>query len=218
MFRQCKYNGLNLVLKHNSTPQATTNVENSLECSSDSSSGLVEPTASIKDTHINCHEEDEVAKAVCRERDPLIEVLSPNKEGRILGEKELAGITNFAELSNILIWVEFPLCGIATSTSRKQKRYGSIAEIQGKYLTSGEKKKRDRALNKLKKQGLLIDASDIEGRSLTEFDLIAHQEIWSRDARKTLELGKSVCIQILGSEEEVFHEIASLDVESKEER
>ncbi|KAK8511562.1 hypothetical protein V6N12_038164 [Hibiscus sabdariffa] len=65
----------------------------------DSSSGLVESTASIKETHINCHEEDEVAKAICLERDPSIEVLSWNNERRNLGEEDLAGIANSAELS-----------------------------------------------------------------------------------------------------------------------
>ncbi|KAK8608781.1 hypothetical protein V6N13_024194 [Hibiscus sabdariffa] len=88
--------GLNLDPKQHSTPlQATKNVE----ISSDSSSGLVESTASIKETHINCHEEDEVAKAICLERDPSIEVLSWNNERRNLGEEDLAGIANSAELS-----------------------------------------------------------------------------------------------------------------------
>ncbi|KAK8485603.1 hypothetical protein V6N11_013631 [Hibiscus sabdariffa] len=88
--------GLNLDPKQHSTPlQATKNVE----ISSDSSSGPVESTASIKETHINCHEEDEVAKAICLERDPSIEVLSWNNERRNLGEEDLAGIANSAELS-----------------------------------------------------------------------------------------------------------------------
>ncbi|KAK8690115.1 hypothetical protein V6N13_088816 [Hibiscus sabdariffa] len=59
---------------------------------------------------------------------------------------------------------------------RKQKRYVSLAEIQGKILSIAKTKKRDRTLKKLKKQGFLLEASELEGISLTDSNLVTRQD------------------------------------------
>ncbi|KAK8992034.1 hypothetical protein V6N11_044926 [Hibiscus sabdariffa] len=49
-----------------------------------------------------------------------------------------------------------------------------------------------------------LDSSELSGRSLSDADLMARQDVLTREARKALELGKSLGMQIVGDEEEVF--------------
>ncbi|KAK8600084.1 hypothetical protein V6N13_060094 [Hibiscus sabdariffa] len=93
-----------------------------------------------------------------------------------------------------------------------------LQEIQGKSLSTVEKRKRDKPLKKLKKQGFLFEASELEDRSLTDSDLFAQQSFWIREARKTLELGKRVGIQFHGPEDEIVRDIAQLEETSREAR
>ncbi|KAL4291654.1 hypothetical protein GQ457_14G003620 [Hibiscus cannabinus] len=63
---------------------------------------------------------------------------------------------------------------------------------------------------------LHFEASELENRSLTDSDLFAQQSFLIREARKTLELGKSVGFQFHGPEDEIVREIAQLEESSRE--
>ncbi|KAL4388053.1 hypothetical protein GQ457_09G007190 [Hibiscus cannabinus] len=97
----------------------------------------------------------------------------------------------------------------------KRKRYGSISSIQDKFLSENEKRKRDRALRrekKKKKNDFNKEVSEIEDRSLSDVDLLTRQDILAREARKTLQLGKSLGMEIHGDEEEVIRELVQIEL------
>ncbi|KAL4303253.1 hypothetical protein GQ457_10G003750 [Hibiscus cannabinus] len=91
----------------------------------------------------------------------------------------------------------------------KQKRYGSLKELQDKALTSLEKKKRDRAKRKKKNKFNELQDSELDGRSLSDSDIHARREALTKEARKTLALGKNLGMEIQGFEEEVIQEIVA---------
>ncbi|KAK9007435.1 hypothetical protein V6N11_074359 [Hibiscus sabdariffa] len=94
---------------------------------------------------------------------------------------------------------------------RKGKRYGSLIGFQDKVLSEQERKKRDRALRRVKKSKNDIELSEISGRSLSDSDLTAKWNAAVKEARKTLEFGKRVGFQIVGDESEAVRELVLLD-------
>ncbi|KAK8681028.1 hypothetical protein V6N13_053435 [Hibiscus sabdariffa] len=65
--------GFNLLSKQNpNPPQVIKNVEFIKESSLDSSFDSIQPTAQINETHLNCHEENEVANAICMGKESSI--------------------------------------------------------------------------------------------------------------------------------------------------
>ncbi|KAL4351513.1 hypothetical protein GQ457_06G022440 [Hibiscus cannabinus] len=74
----------------------------------------------------------------------------------------------------------------------KDKRYGSLLEIQDKALSKQERKKRDRAIKKNKKLKKNLEDSELSGRSLSDSDLKIRWNNTIKEARKALELGKSL--------------------------
>ncbi|KAL4283199.1 hypothetical protein GQ457_16G029250 [Hibiscus cannabinus] len=97
------------------------------------------------------------------------------------------------------------------SKRERKKRYGSMNQLQDKVLSEKEKKKTDRAIRREKKNEKNCEFSELSGRSLSESDLVQHWEIVSKKAKKALEVGKSLGIEIDGNEEEVIKELADLD-------
>ncbi|KAL4310349.1 hypothetical protein GQ457_01G030280 [Hibiscus cannabinus] len=83
------------------------------------------------------------------------------------------------------------------------------ADIQDRVLSENEKRKRDRAIRRVKKKKYALSkvCSEIEDISLSDADLRAHQNILIREARKTLQLGKRLGMNICGNEEEVIREL-----------
>ncbi|KAK8640078.1 hypothetical protein V6N13_138441 [Hibiscus sabdariffa] len=73
-------------------------------------------------------------------------------------------------------------------SSKKGKRYGSLANLQDKVISSFERKRRDRGWRKIKKGGVDITSSELEGRSLSDSDLRTRRDFQIKEARKTLEV------------------------------
>ncbi|KAL4278665.1 hypothetical protein GQ457_03G003390 [Hibiscus cannabinus] len=83
------------------------------------------------------------------------------------------------------------------------KRYGSLKVFQDEVLSEAQRKKRDRVLRRNKKKMKDLETSELEGRSLPNFDLKTRWNKCVVEARKALALGKKLGIQIHGDEEDV---------------
>ncbi|KAL4320229.1 hypothetical protein GQ457_18G023790 [Hibiscus cannabinus] len=84
---------------------------------------------------------------------------------------------------------------------KKERRYGSLLDFQDKALSNLERKNRDRAFKRNKVSKKTLTSSELSGRSLSDSDLMVRWE-----ARKTLKLGKSLGMKIIGDEEEVVRD------------
>ncbi|KAL4377449.1 hypothetical protein GQ457_02G034240 [Hibiscus cannabinus] len=80
----------------------------------------------------------------------------------------------------------------------KGKRYGSLRDFQDRVLTDVEKKRRDRALRRIKKKDIQNASLEIDVTSLSSSDLRHRQEILIRKARSTIEFGKQLGFEIEG--------------------
>ncbi|KAL4279935.1 hypothetical protein GQ457_03G001440 [Hibiscus cannabinus] len=94
---------------------------------------------------------------------------------------------------------------------KKERRYGSLLDFQDKALSNLERKNRDRAFKRNKVSKKTLTSSELSGRSLSDSDLMVRWDVLTREARKTLKLGKSLGMKIIGDEEEVVRDIALLD-------
>ncbi|KAK8663533.1 hypothetical protein V6N13_083349 [Hibiscus sabdariffa] len=74
-----------------------------------------------------------------------------------------------------------------------------------------ERLKRDRAQRRCKKSWIAQESSELEGRSLSDSDLQARQNVLIREAWRTLETGKELGLKIRGSEQDVIEEISLLE-------
>ncbi|KAL4347915.1 hypothetical protein GQ457_17G003020 [Hibiscus cannabinus] len=74
-----------------------------------------------------------------------------------------------------------------------------------------ERKRRDRAQRKLKKNWHDRELSSLEGRSLSDSDIRSRQKALIREAQKTLKVGKEVGIIIKGPKKDVIREIILLE-------
>ncbi|KAK8576391.1 hypothetical protein V6N13_090864 [Hibiscus sabdariffa] len=95
---------------------------------------------------------------------------------------------------------------------KRQRRYGSLAAYQEHPLTKTERKKRDRALKKMKNQTVTVEQSDLEGRSLSDSDLQTRWDIATKEAEKVVEMGAKLGVQFIGPMEEVIREILELEM------
>ncbi|KAK8628174.1 hypothetical protein V6N13_063886 [Hibiscus sabdariffa] len=94
---------------------------------------------------------------------------------------------------------------------RNLKSTFSLASLQNNAISSVERKRRDRAQRKLKKNWFDRELSSLEGRSLSDSDIRSRQKVLIREAQKTLEVGKEVGIKIKGPEKDVIREIILLE-------
>ncbi|KAK8578610.1 hypothetical protein V6N13_100438 [Hibiscus sabdariffa] len=94
--------------------------------------------------------------------------------------------------------------------SSRVKRYGSLFELQDKALTEAERRKRDRAKKRVKNKDKENEVSELEGRSVTDSDMQARRDVLLTEAKKTLAVGKSLGIDIIGDENEAVEELVLL--------
>ncbi|KAK9033292.1 hypothetical protein V6N11_018325 [Hibiscus sabdariffa] len=94
---------------------------------------------------------------------------------------------------------------------KKVNRYGFLFEFQDKAISDLETKKIDRAIRRERKRGKSKEISELSGHSLSDSDLQNRWLLSIREAKKALELGKSIGIQIVGYESEAVKDIAHLD-------
>ncbi|KAK8479782.1 hypothetical protein V6N11_084378 [Hibiscus sabdariffa] len=87
-----------------------------------------------------------------------------------------------------------PCCFFRIKSLRKQIGKKRIERFEGR---------------RKKSKGRVI--SDISGSSLTDSDLIFHNEIKVKNAKETLALGRSVHIQIEGNIDEAIRDLAQLE-------
>ncbi|KAL4282126.1 hypothetical protein GQ457_03G003380 [Hibiscus cannabinus] len=93
---------------------------------------------------------------------------------------------------------------------RKGKIYGSLRDFQDRVLTDVEKKRRDRALRRIKRKDIENASLEIDVTSLSSSDLRHRQEILIRKARSTIEFGKQLGFEIEGDTEEAILDMARL--------
>ncbi|KAK9029965.1 hypothetical protein V6N11_031404 [Hibiscus sabdariffa] len=74
----------------------------------------------------------------------------------------------------------------------REKRFGSLWEIQDQVLTDQEKRKKVKACKKLKINRSSLANFEVSGQSLSDFDLSFRRGILSKEARKILRLGKKL--------------------------
>ncbi|KAE8714464.1 hypothetical protein F3Y22_tig00110195pilonHSYRG00049 [Hibiscus syriacus] len=95
--------------------------------------------------------------------------------------------------------------------SKKSKRYGSLLKLQNQVLSVPSRRKRIK-FKKLKLKIKDLESSELSGRSLSDSDLKGRWLAAYKEVEKTLELGKSLGIQISGEELEVVKELAMLEM------
>ncbi|KAK8686667.1 hypothetical protein V6N13_125690 [Hibiscus sabdariffa] len=86
---------------------------------------------------------------------------------------------------------------------RFRRKYVSITELQDKYLSVKEKRKRDRAMKKSKEVGKENVSFELVDYSPSDSDIARMQKL-TISVRKTLELGKKLGMEIISDEEEVL--------------
>ncbi|KAL4295863.1 hypothetical protein GQ457_12G032780 [Hibiscus cannabinus] len=94
---------------------------------------------------------------------------------------------------------------------RRVKKYGSLLDFQDKAISERDRKKRNRAIKKDKKLKKVIEFSELSGRSLSDSDLTIRWNNSLKEARKTLDLGKSIGFHIVGDESEAVRDLALLE-------
>ncbi|KAK9008863.1 hypothetical protein V6N11_080340 [Hibiscus sabdariffa] len=86
-----------------------------------------------------------------------------------------------------------------------------MGETPKPHKHTKERRKKDRALRRDKKFKKDLESSEFSVRSLSDYDLTDRWTIAIKEARKAIELGKSLGVQIEGDESEVVRDLAVLD-------
>ncbi|KAL4313288.1 hypothetical protein GQ457_01G032420 [Hibiscus cannabinus] len=94
---------------------------------------------------------------------------------------------------------------------KNKKKYDSLLDLQDKALSTADRRKRDRALKKSKSSRNNLDYSELSGRSLSDSDLAARWVSATKEAKKTLNLGKKLGVQVVGDEQDVVNELISME-------
>ncbi|KAL4387533.1 hypothetical protein GQ457_09G008630 [Hibiscus cannabinus] len=87
---------------------------------------------------------------------------------------------------------------------------GKTEFSENKALTEVEKRKRDRGTRKEKKEDKCQVESELSSRSLSDSDIATRRDIQTREARKALQIGKRIGIQIVGDESAAISDIAGI--------
>ncbi|KAL4366749.1 hypothetical protein GQ457_05G026460 [Hibiscus cannabinus] len=133
------------------------------------------------------------------------------KEGSKV-EEELEDRFSSSEIEEKSIEAERVFFPEFESKKQRNKRYGSLRCFQDKAISEIERKTRDRAIHREKKKAKGWDFSELSGRSLSDSDLVHRWELSIKEARKALNLGKSLGIKIEGNEDEAVRELARLEL------
>ncbi|KAL4284998.1 hypothetical protein GQ457_16G027450 [Hibiscus cannabinus] len=98
---------------------------------------------------------------------------------------------------------------VVSGKSKRKKKYGSLYSLQDRVLSEADRRKRDRALRKLKKQNCEDELSaDIDEDSLTSSDLRGRWKLLTRNATELLEFGSRVGFQVEGDMNMTVSELA----------
>ncbi|KAL4291642.1 hypothetical protein GQ457_14G009450 [Hibiscus cannabinus] len=90
-----------------------------------------------------------------------------------------------------------------------KKKYGSLRSLQDRVLSEADRKKRDRALRKLKRKGWEENAyGEIDEASLSSSDLRGRWKLMTRDATELLNFARKVGFHIEGDTNEAISELA----------
>ncbi|KAL4387421.1 hypothetical protein GQ457_09G031000 [Hibiscus cannabinus] len=103
------------------------------------------------------------------------------------------------------------LATVESTYLHEVKKYGSLLDFQDKAISERDRKKRNRAIKKDKKLKKVIEFSELSGRSLSDSDLTIRWNNSLKEARKTLDLGKSIGFHIVGDESEAVRDLALLE-------
>ncbi|KAK8514638.1 hypothetical protein V6N12_057536 [Hibiscus sabdariffa] len=98
---------------------------------------------------------------------------------------------------------------VAQENTQLTNQRVSWAEVD-RALSKLERKKRDRENRRSKQAGNSSPPVEVEGRSLSDSDLNLRRDILIREAKKTLQVGKSIGIQFRGDENEAVEELANI--------
>ncbi|KAK8568278.1 hypothetical protein V6N12_006834 [Hibiscus sabdariffa] len=64
----------------------------------------------------------------------------------------------------------------------------------------------------MKIQAVMVEQSELEGRSLSDSDLQTRWDIATKEAEKVVEMGAKLGVQFIGPMEEVIREIVELEM------
>ncbi|KAK8597765.1 hypothetical protein V6N13_095163 [Hibiscus sabdariffa] len=64
----------------------------------------------------------------------------------------------------------------------------------------------------MKNQAVIMEQSELEGRSLSDSDLQTRWDVATKEAEKVVEMGVKLGVQFIGPMEEVIREIAELEM------
>ncbi|KAK8697571.1 hypothetical protein V6N13_113712 [Hibiscus sabdariffa] len=85
-----------------------------------------------------------------------------------------------------------------------------VDESGDRALSKLERKKRDRAKRRFKQAWNSFPPVEVEGRSLSDSDLQIRRDILIREAKMTLQVGKTISIQFRGDENEAVEELTNI--------
>ncbi|KAK8492445.1 hypothetical protein V6N11_034856 [Hibiscus sabdariffa] len=127
---------------------------------------------------------------------------------RTLGEDECESLSdrelNCGEVERVF----FPEI---VSKKPTKKRCGSLKQFQDSSISMKERKRRDKAAKKGIQFNSTGEALELSGRSLSDSDLVLHNEILTKKAKEALALGKRLGVEIEGNEEGALKELVRLE-------
>ncbi|KAK8484122.1 hypothetical protein V6N12_065940 [Hibiscus sabdariffa] len=97
------------------------------------------------------------------------------------------------------------------SKKSTKKRFGSLKQFQDSSISVKDQKRRDKAAKKENQFNSTAEASELSGRSLSDSDLVFHNEILTKKAKEALALGKRLGVEIEGNEDGALEELVRLE-------
>ncbi|KAL4297267.1 hypothetical protein GQ457_12G031290 [Hibiscus cannabinus] len=95
---------------------------------------------------------------------------------------------------------------------KKDRKFGSLLELQNRSISISERRKRDKMLRSRKLSKQLMEETELSGKSLSDSDIKSRCSILIKEAREVLKLGKKIGVEIVGDENEVVQELVSLEI------
>ncbi|KAK8595384.1 hypothetical protein V6N13_016757 [Hibiscus sabdariffa] len=95
---------------------------------------------------------------------------------------------------------------------KKDKKFGSLLELQNRSISISERRKRDKMLRSRKLSKQLMEETELSEKSLSDSDIKSKCSILIKEAREVPKLGKKIGVKIVGDENEVVQELVSLEI------
>ncbi|KAL4333732.1 hypothetical protein GQ457_07G001610 [Hibiscus cannabinus] len=93
------------------------------------------------------------------------------------------------------------------SRGKRERKYGSLFDIQNQVLTDSERVNRDKVFYKTGVSKEHLQWSKLSGKSLSDSDIKAKISSLRSEARKIIKLGKKIGVQIIGEEQDTIQEL-----------